>query len=468
MWWERARSRRKGGLGKARAILPFFFFCFAQISGVSLAASSAVTTFTYQGCLTANGFAAQGSYDLVFALFDSPTNGVLLAGPLTNSALAVSNGLFTAVLDFGAAFDGGARWVEISVRGGGGPFTALTPRQLITPTPLALFAATAGTASISLSAPTPSSFTNLIFAGRSTNVTTPSHFSPAVSSLTNIVIGSDLGAGLNSHALEIGSSIGIPDTGGIWWADGSSISSRNNAHAENSTGSAMTLINPNCIALLMFGGVNTTPFFQFGYSGPANELFKIQYNDSQYFGSFSPGYLPRSKVMTFVTQSGDASLQGIGGPTNQFTFGELWFWSGDADQRGVGGPYARFNGRMLTNGWDFRGREVNERTVGTAQSLCALDFSLGKCADLTASGSPISFFTTNRAAASTNYEQRVFIIRAGTSNHSLLWPGQWTWLTPAPNSIGATNLLRLSLESIGPGESNILASASSGIDQTVH
>src|SRR5690349_1351734 len=59
------------------------------------------TAFTYQGRLNDGGTAAGGSYDLTFTLFDSGSAGVVLAGPVTNSAVGVSNGLFTVLVDLG-------------------------------------------------------------------------------------------------------------------------------------------------------------------------------------------------------------------------------------------------------------------------------------------------------------------------------------------------------------------------------
>jgi hypothetical protein len=51
----------------------------------------------------------------------------------------VTNGLFQAMLDFGAgAFNGANRWLEIAVRSNGvGNFVVLSPRQEVTPTPYA-------------------------------------------------------------------------------------------------------------------------------------------------------------------------------------------------------------------------------------------------------------------------------------------------------------------------------------------
>ena len=55
---------------------------------------------------------------------------------------AVSNGLFTVRLDFGAVSDGDARYLQIGVRPGSstGAFTVLSPRQAITAAPNALYA----------------------------------------------------------------------------------------------------------------------------------------------------------------------------------------------------------------------------------------------------------------------------------------------------------------------------------------
>jgi hypothetical protein len=100
------------------------------------------TAFTYQGRLDADGTPANGSFDLRFGIYDAASGGSPLAGPLTNAATGVSNGLFTVALDFGAGvFPGSNRWLEVAVRtNGGGAFTTLTPRQPITASPYAITA----------------------------------------------------------------------------------------------------------------------------------------------------------------------------------------------------------------------------------------------------------------------------------------------------------------------------------------
>ncbi len=105
------------------------------------------TAFTYQGRLADGGQPANGSYDLRFILYDAEIGGSQQGNVLTNSAVAVSGGLFTTALDFGATvFGGDARWLEIAVRQHGtGGFVPLDPRQPLTPTPYALFASNTAT-----------------------------------------------------------------------------------------------------------------------------------------------------------------------------------------------------------------------------------------------------------------------------------------------------------------------------------
>ena len=101
------------------------------------------TAFTYQGRLNADGQPANGSYDLRFTLFDAASSGSQAGLPITNSATAVSNGLFTVALDFGAGvFTGADRWLDIAVRPGASAveFTNVVPRQKLTATPYAIYA----------------------------------------------------------------------------------------------------------------------------------------------------------------------------------------------------------------------------------------------------------------------------------------------------------------------------------------
>ena len=111
------------------------------------------TAFTYQGRLNDSANLAKGNYDVAFTLFATNVTGVAVAGPVTNAAVAVSNGLFTTTVDFGNQFPGAARWLELAVRtNGANVFTTLTPRQALTATPYAINAATAMFAGLAASA----------------------------------------------------------------------------------------------------------------------------------------------------------------------------------------------------------------------------------------------------------------------------------------------------------------------------
>ncbi|HEX5220981.1 MAG TPA: sialidase family protein, partial [Verrucomicrobiae bacterium] len=116
--------------------------CLALLLSV-IAVVAQTSTFTYQGQLTANGDRANGFYDLRFTLHDAATLGGQVGNALTNTAVNVSNGVFTVLLDFGNVFDGSARWLSVGVRSNGAAvdFTVLSPRQLVTATPYAIRAA---------------------------------------------------------------------------------------------------------------------------------------------------------------------------------------------------------------------------------------------------------------------------------------------------------------------------------------
>ena len=144
---------------KGTVVMKIYFKCFGIKLGLLVALNSLAqdTTFTYQGRLSSATSPANGVYDLRFTICDSTNNpGSILSGPVTNVAVAISNGLFTLPLDFGSiVFNGEQRWLEIAVRtnGAGAAFSTLTPRQLIAPTPLAIHARNAASAATVVSVP---------------------------------------------------------------------------------------------------------------------------------------------------------------------------------------------------------------------------------------------------------------------------------------------------------------------------
>jgi len=119
----------------------YSILALAWVAGThSLAAQG--TAFTYQGRLNDGATGAGGHYDLTFTLYDAVAGGDVIGGPVTNSAVVVSNGLFTTTVDFGSGiFNGQPGWVEIGVatNGSGDAFQVLAPRQPITPVPYSIY-----------------------------------------------------------------------------------------------------------------------------------------------------------------------------------------------------------------------------------------------------------------------------------------------------------------------------------------
>jgi hypothetical protein len=128
-------------------VTPILLF-LAAIGAGGLSAAPLGTAFSYQGKLAEGGVPAHGLYEMRFAVYDAPANGNAVGNVVTNT-ITVNNGLFTASLDFGlGVFTGNARWVEVGVRTNGAAtvFTALLPRQPLTPSPYAFFSLQSDTA----------------------------------------------------------------------------------------------------------------------------------------------------------------------------------------------------------------------------------------------------------------------------------------------------------------------------------
>jgi hypothetical protein len=111
--------------------------------------------FTYQGHLNDGGQPATGRYDMIFNLYDDPTNGNVLGTYSIFGGVPVTNGLFSVELnaygEFGTnAFNGQARWLQIGVRTNSNnamnPWINLSPRQPLSCAPLAMFAGNAAKA----------------------------------------------------------------------------------------------------------------------------------------------------------------------------------------------------------------------------------------------------------------------------------------------------------------------------------
>src|SRR5881394_3048888 len=119
----------------------------ALLAAVTVVSAAPLQTgFNYQGKLTEAGSPAGGWFDFRFTLHDTAAGGSVFAGPVNNTKVLVTNGLFNTEVDFGAnIFTGTQYWLEIGARpyDSNMTFTTLAPRQLISPTPYALHAVSA-------------------------------------------------------------------------------------------------------------------------------------------------------------------------------------------------------------------------------------------------------------------------------------------------------------------------------------
>ncbi len=109
------------------------------------------TSFTYQGQLKKNGMPYTGAATFNFFLYDAASGGFLV-GNWSPVVLTVTNGLFSADIDFGSAFNGSPRWLEIQASTASEAFTPLLPRQEIKSIPYSqrtTFAESGGTGGIS-------------------------------------------------------------------------------------------------------------------------------------------------------------------------------------------------------------------------------------------------------------------------------------------------------------------------------
>lgn len=129
-----------------QAELKFYNASFTLTDSVSVTvvAADMGTSFTYQGRLIDTDAAADGKYDFSFKIFDSPSSGGSIGLDVLKNDVDVIDGYFTVTLDFGSeVFAGDGVWLETSVRPGDSEdvYTTLSPRQTITPTPYATYAA---------------------------------------------------------------------------------------------------------------------------------------------------------------------------------------------------------------------------------------------------------------------------------------------------------------------------------------
>lgn len=320
------------------------FVCTVLILIGVTGASAQSSSFTYQGHMTDGGTAANGNYDLQFALWDSLSGGSQVGSTQTINAVPVSNGVFSVTLDFGAnSFPGANRFLEISARTvGAGSFTLLTPRQQLTATPYAVRSVNAGSADglsnscngcvsdVNIAGVTGSKLTgtipvNAIPAGstsyvqNTTNIQSGTNFNisgngTAAGTLSGNIVNAATQLNLGgSRALAISGAGAFPSSntfagigaGAVNTASASDVSGNRNSFFGNSAGAANTTGANNAFFGGSAGIVNTT--------GTSNSFFGVLAGDTNTTGTFNSyfGVATKSKSATASENAFFGSNAGI-------------------------------------------------------------------------------------------------------------------------------------------------------------
>jgi hypothetical protein len=136
--------------------MKFYFTALAALVFSAINLPAQTTAFTYQGVLNNGSNAVTGDYDFRFQIYNA--GSAVIAKPLTNAPVGVTNGLFTVLLNFETnVFDGSLRTLEIGVRLYNtnvttNAYAVLSPRQALTSVPYAIQALNASNA-VALTAP---------------------------------------------------------------------------------------------------------------------------------------------------------------------------------------------------------------------------------------------------------------------------------------------------------------------------
>jgi hypothetical protein len=126
--------------GIAAIVLFLVFGVVGARADTPAAGAVTPTTFTYQGQLRKAETLVTAVCDMQFSLYTLEAGGSLIGSPV-QASVPVTNGLFTAGLDFGAsAFQGQVRWLEVAVRCPSDAGYTTLPRQAVGAAPYSLYA----------------------------------------------------------------------------------------------------------------------------------------------------------------------------------------------------------------------------------------------------------------------------------------------------------------------------------------
>ncbi len=339
------------------------FLVVALLLMSSAMASAQTTMFTYQGRLNDSGNAANGVVDMQFKLYDAadPSVSAQIGSTITNSNVAVTNGIFTVRLDFGAsALPGANRFIEVGVRRiSSDPYTVLAPRQQVTSAPYAI---------------------------RSANSIVADQLSTACvgcvqDAQINAVAGSKVTGTLPASSIPAGNTNYIQNTTGQQSSSNFNISGNGtagtlNAGTQYNLGGSRVLSIPgtnNIFAGVSAGQSNTGA--QNSFFGTAAGFSNTSANNNSFFGNFAG--------LSNTTGNGNAFFGSFAGQNNaQGTLND--FFGSSAGQNNTMGSSNSFFGdsagfaNSRGNGNSFFGRTAGRfNTTGSNNTTIGFNANVG-------------------------------------------------------------------------------------------
>lgn len=243
----------------------------------------------------------------------------------------------------------------------------------------------------------------------------------------------------------------------------------------------MIIKSMNNLALSPGGNGVADSRVQLGLSQSDHAQFYLQYDDDPTNPGFNDGLtaypIGHSKRLGFAARAGSAeAMPGIIGITGGTTadaslgpdytlLGELRFYS--LIPQWTSGSFASkpgvWVGSMKTNGWDLRGKLIQEQKVTTSASY-QIDFNSAAGQVVDASAASVTFTTANLPTGATNYQKVELMIRSGPYTVTPTFPA-WKWgneagSAAAPASLASQKLLAIHLRALGNTDASVLASYS--------
>jgi hypothetical protein len=164
-------------------------------------------------------------------------------------------------------------------------------------------------------------------------------------------------------------------------------------------------------------------------------------------------------MIQFVTRSGIQNLyaysaiQGVAADT-QSAQNMIRFYSGMPERTSLGNGSAFWAGDVMTNGWNLRGRLVQEHRASTGATNVVLDMSLARGFTVTLTGNA-SITLTNLSGAQADFEERSIWLKSGGARRTIVFPqGGLRWASEsgpaaAPAAVEAGEALVITVRNLG-------------------